>query len=190
MFEWFFKWWDTFLQSALWQAFLSHFSWVDWIAFLALFLGVIYGLKNGFLAEVSEIFEICVVIAAVGFSFPRFQLFLAQHVKSIPAETLPSVAYITAAIGLWFAIGLTFRVLRKFFHTETAAPIRLIGGGILGGIHLLIIFSFFSQAILLMPARELKLGYDKSNSFTGSAMARLAPTIQNVLLEPFKDTKI
>lgn len=186
MMDWFFQWFDKLAQSAVMHYIADHFQWVDWFAGLFFVLGVIYGLRNGLLAEVAEIAQIMAVIYLTFEWDGKVEYLIRTYVKSTPADTADAAAYIVTGGLLWAAFGLLFKFLRRYFHAQLAAPLKNGGGALLGGFHLLIILSFLCQAILLMPYSAPKKAFQAGESYTGLTVAGLAPRIHGMIAQPEK----
>jgi len=184
MIDWIFSWFDQLAESLVWNAILSQLKWVDWFAGLFLVLGIIYGIKNGFMAEIAEIMELTVVIFFVFEYDDWLAVLLKNHVKWLPGDSVPVTSFILLAAAVWLTVGLTVRYLKKLVHAEVVKSIKMIGGAVLGGFHLLLIFSFISQAIILLPSAKLRKVYEQGVSYSGYMIAQLAPTVHKVLAEP------
>lgn len=163
---------------------LDSLAWVDWFALLFAFLGVIYGIQNGFLAEIAEILQVMAVIFLTFYLTPHVELFVRQNLRFIPHQALPSASYVVTGAAIWAAAGVLFYLCRRFFHTDLTKPLRTIGGGILGAVHLIIIFSFLVQTVMLMPLTQPKKALQKGGSLTGNYILALAPAIADMVAHP------
>lgn len=186
MIETVFQWFQNFFTSYYVQFMLNNFQWVDWFALLFFVLGVIYGIQNGFMSEVMEIVQIMIVIYFVLEYYTNLQSLVRNAIPQLPAESLKGFCFIAMALFVWGIAGLLYKFLRKFFHTTMAKPLRYIGGATLGGIHLLVIFSFLCQGILLLPFRGLHKAFDPGSSYAGTYMKDLAPKIHDMIAEPIR----
>jgi|GEM_PF-1399362 len=184
MAESFFQWFDVAVQKLMTGMFLDSIAWVDWLAFLFLFLGILYGVQNGFLAEIAEILQIMVVIFIVIHCYPYVELFMHNHLRQLPKDSRAAIAYVLTAATIWGLAALIFKYARNFFHTDLTKPLRLIGGGFLGGIHLIIIFSFLLQAVTLMPLSQPKKALQEGGSISGYYIASLAPAVHAMFANP------
>lgn len=186
MIDWLFQWFDKLAQSAVMHYIADHFQWVDWFAGIFFIVGVIYGIKNGLLAEVAEIAQIMVVIyLAIEFD-SKVEYLIRTYLKYISTESVKSTAYIATGGAIWAVAGLIFQFFRRFFHAKLSAPIKSFGGGLLGGFHFLIIFSFLCQAVILLPYREPKKSFEAGESYSGAMIAALAPRIHGMVAQPDK----
>ncbi len=184
MLDWVFGWFDKLAQTALLHYLIEHFQWVDWFAVLFLVLGIIYGIQNGLLAEVAEIGQIMAVIYLTYEFNTKVENFIRNYVDFVPHDTVRATAFIVTGGVLWGIAALIFKLLRRFFHAQVAAPLRYAGGALLGGFHLLIIFSFICQAILLLPYRQPKKAFESGASYSGRYIADLAPRIHDMVSSP------
>ena len=184
MLDWVFGLFDKLAQTALLHYLAEHFQWVDWFAILFLVLGVVYGIQNGLLAEVAEIGQIMAVIYLTYEFIGTAANLIRNYLDFVPDDTAKAVAFIATGGCFWGLAALVFKLLRKFFHAQVAAPLRYLGGGLLGGFHLLIIFSFICQAILLLPYHPPKKAFEKGSSYSGRYIADLAPRIHDMVPRP------
>lgn len=186
MIDWFFQWFDKLAQSAVMHYVAEHFQWVDWFAALFFILGVIYGIQNGLLSEVAEIAQIMAVIYLTIEFDGKIEYLIRTHLQFVPQDSVKATAYIVTGGSLWAAAGLLFQFLRRFFHAQLSAPLKNFGGGLLGGFHLLIIFSFLCQAVILLPYRPVKKAFEAGESYSGVTIAALAPRIHGMIAQPDK----
>lgn len=183
MLDWFFNFFDQIAQNMVWQSIFAHFNWVDGFAMLFMILGIAYGLQKGLMSEIAEIFEICVVITLTHEFYVKLDYFLRVHFRKLPEEPIAAVSFILTGSIVWLIIGIAASQLKKLVHTQMAPLLRLSGGVFLGVIHLLLIYSFISQAVLLMPMAKLKTAYDVGNSTLGPAIARLSPKVHRIVTQ-------
>lgn len=184
MFEGITNFFDRFTHQFVMETLFAHAQWVDWFAVLFIVLGIIYGVQNGFFAEVAEIFQIMFVIYLVLEHYKKLQRVLLLHVTFIPDESTAGAAYILMGIVIWVTAGLLTRFLRRFFHIKAAQPLRRAGGAVLGAFHLFVIFSFLCQTLLLLPVRQPKRAFEKGGSYMGHFAAQLAPRIHDMIAQP------
>lgn len=185
------EWWNDFTQRIITGAFLNSAAWVDGFALLFIFLGIIYGTQNGLLSEIAEILQIMIVIFIVFQFYGGVELFIRNHLKFIPRDSAAAAGYVTMLIAVWLAAAFIYKFLKRLFHTQLARPLHVIGGALLGGVHLLIIFSFLVQTVNLMPISDPKKALQKGGSISGHYVAAIAPAIHTMILNPlqiFQDT--
>lgn len=188
MFDWFFSFMDQVAQNFVVRMILDHAQWVDWFALLFLVLGVLYGIQQGLMSEIAEILQIMVVIFLTFLSYKKLQKFLTPVFEELrfSVRFYEGISYILAGMVIWIAAGLLFKVLSKNFHTKAAKPLHYLGGAVLGAFHLIIIFSFICQAIMLLPYRKAQTAFAKEASFTGAYVIDLAPRINQMFSVPFE----
>lgn len=186
MFDWFFKLFDKLTQSVVWDTLLSHFQWVDWFAGIFLIIGILYGLKNGLIAEIGEILELTIVIFIVHDQYGQLVHLMTKYMDYIPAVYRPPTAFVVTAAPVFSLVHFIFTQLKKLIHADVIKPLKYIGGVLLGAVHLLLFYSFLVQAILLIPSHDLKKSLDKGNSYTGEYIAKLSPAVYEIFKHPFE----
>jgi len=184
--EWLFSWFDQVVRLLVMYSLWEKFEWVDGFALIFLVLGILYGLQNGLFRELAEILQILIVIYLVLEYWDKVKRLLLEYVKFLPEEAVNPAAFILTAVAVWVLAAVILRFFDRFFHAKTSRSMRLLGGGILGGIHLLIIFSFISQGIMKMPFKRTVKVYEAGNSYTGYYLANLAPKIHQMFAQPLK----
>lgn len=177
MFQPFFQWVDGLTQGPFWQSLFGRFLWVDWMTFLFGVVGFISGAIKGLVTEIGGLVALLVIITSVFFFQPQAQIFLAGLFPQIPLALLEPVGYILLAVASWGLVHLASKVLHKLVHTEVAAPLRITGGALVGTVRFLILWSFISQALLLMPLKSIRRAYGQGQSVTGYSISRLAPRL-------------
>lgn len=188
MFDWFFNFLDQAAQNFVVRMILDHAQWVDWFALLFLVLGILYGIQQGLMAEIAEIIQIMFVIFLTFLSYETVEKFLAPYYAQmqLPVRFNDGISYILTGMVIWIAAGLLYKLLRKYFHTKAAKPLHYFGGAVLGACHLMIIFSFICQSVMLLPYRKAQMAFGKEASFTGSYVIDLAPRINQMFSVPLE----
>lgn len=188
MFDWLFNFIDQAAQNFVIRMILDHAQWVDWFALLFLVLGILYGIQQGMMSEIAEILQIMVVIFLTFLFYEQIQKLLLPVFEkvSLPQKFHEGMAYILTGMTIWIIAGLIYKFLRKRFHTQAAKPLHYIGGAVLGAFHLIIIFSFLCQSVMLLPYRKAQIAFAKDTSFTGAYVIALAPRINEMFQVPGK----
>ena len=183
MLDWLFNLFDRIAENVFWKTVVHNFHWVDWLVVIFAIVGILYGLRKGLMSELGGILEICIVIALTHEYYVNLQFYFRRLFSKLPEEPLPAVSFILAGSGIWFVVGFVASRLRKVVHTQMAPLLRLSGGAVLGVIHMLLICSFISQVILLMPIPSLKKSYEPGSSTFGAGIARMAPAVHHLITE-------
>lgn len=181
-----FQWLDKFAHNFVIQLLMDHSAWVDWFALLFVIIGIAYGIQNGFMTELAEIFQILVVIFLTFFLYDPTLHLMLKWKRFVPVSTdlIEAFTFFAVGISIWILLAIIYKFIKKFFHMQVAKELRVIGGAILGSVHLFIIFSFICQALILMPFSDVKKPFEKGHSFTGIYLKDLAPKIYESILNP------
>lgn len=183
MLDWFFNFFDRIAQSMIWKSIFTHLNWVDGFAVLFVIAGIVYGLRNGFMGELAEILEICIVITLTHEFYVKLDYLLRRLFTRLPEDPIAAVSFILTGSAAWFVVGFVAARLKKLVHTKMTPLLHMSGGAVLGAVHLLLIFSFISQAVILMPIGLLRRGYEPENSTFGRVIARLSPRVHHVVTQ-------
>lgn len=178
--DWFFSLFDRIAQSVIWQSVLSHFQWIDWFALVLFVVGVIYGLKSGLLSELAELLG-AVIVIYVAHEFDDRLTGLVLRFVQVPQETIAPMSFILVAVSAWFGLVFIAKYFKKFFHAKTAAPLSILGGGLMGGLHVIVLLSIVCHAIILLPLPSLHKTFEPGNSYSGDFLAQLTPRIHRVI---------
>ena len=182
--DWFFNGFDHLMQSYLWKSILAHFEWIDWATLLFLFLGIVFGIKNGLLRVLVEIIELLVVIYLVFKFYKLVGVTIQTILPKIPVSTIDFMGFFLTMIVTWGAMAFIDSILRKLINTQLFAPLRIIGGALAGGFYLILVLSFFAQAAVRIPHRPLTRVFDPGNSYTGHYLVRVIPKVYKVIDAP------
>lgn len=175
--EWLHSFWAKISQAIFWQNVINHIHWLDWITAAFVIFGVMYGVKKGFFREVVEILEMIIIIFLTHLYYPILLSFLTSYIPKMTPHSLAPAAFILTGLAAWFVVSFFDRPLQKWVHSKLPNFLR-ISGGVVGGIfHFLILWSFISQAILLMPIKTFPRLYESGHSVTGPFTKELVPAI-------------
>lgn len=180
MLDWFFSLFDRIAQTVIWKSVLSHFQWIDWIVVVLFIMGVIYGLKSGLISELTEVLG-AVIVIYVAHEFDDHLTRLVLKFIQVPQETIAPMSFILVAVSAWFTLVFIAKYFKKFFHAKTAAPLSVLGGGLIGGLHVIVLLALVCQAIILLPLPSLHKTFEPGNSYSGEYLAQLTPRIHRVI---------
>jgi len=186
MLDWLFSFFDKIAQNVLIKMLADHFVWVDWFALLFVVLGIVYGYQNGFIAEIAEIAQIMAVIFLTFENYKHLQSLVMHFYAFLPKDYVSGISYGVTGIAIWALFGILYKHLGKIFHTDVPKPLKTGGGALLGAVHLLIIFSFFCQTIILLPFPTARKPLTGGGSFSGAYIGELAPKIHAMFADPLK----
>ncbi|MDP3919715.1 MAG: CvpA family protein [Candidatus Omnitrophota bacterium] len=187
--SWLFEKFEGFFQILVLDSILAQTQWVDWALLVFVIVGILYGIQNGLMSEMADIVQMTIVIVLVLSLYEGPIYVIQKYLRFVPNESVKALGFIVTAVAIWVAIGLIFRLLKSLVHTKTAVPLKVTGGAVLGGIHLIMIYSLISQAVILMPMPTITAVYQKGRSYTGYYIAKLAPNIHRAITDPTGQNK-
>lgn len=171
-----------FLKPYIWQNLYKSMQGPDWFTVLFVIVGIFYGMRKGLMRELVEIFEF-VVIIFLTFAYLEIVVSILSNSLSIPSEKLAPVAFVLGAWVIWMAVAYLDKTLQKLLVSKLPEFIKTLGGTALGVIHLLLIWSFLSQAIILIPSEKTKEVYAEKKSLTGAKVRDLAPRVYRTVAD-------
>ena len=173
-------------QGMFWRSLLESFHWVDWFTVAFVLVGLVYGIRKGLMRELVEVLELILIIFLV-YNYKEFFLgFLKSLFPSLSNRFLEPAVFILVALAFWFLVAFLDGYLQKVEHSQVTKGIKVIGGGLTGIFHFLIIWSLISQVLMLLPARSLARSYEPGSSLSGEKVLGIAPLIQGMIRNPSK----
>ena len=170
-------WIQRLMQKAFWQTFLQGVDWIDIAFAIFVLIGLVYGARKGLMRELAEIFELLIFNFLVYRFFEKIIIVLSNNFPGLSQGVTAPAGFILTAMAVGVILTVIDSYLKRLVHTQLIAPIRVLGGMILGVCQWVFLLSFISQAILLLPIGSLHKTYLKGNSHTGQWMAKLSPEV-------------
>ena len=171
-------------EGFFWKTLLSQVNWVDWFTLGFIILGVVYGSRKGFMREIVEILELFLVIF-LSYDYKGFLFsFLRSLFPKMTSRMLEPTVLMLSFIFFALLIAFIDRYLQKIAHAQTAAPLKIIGGGLLGAMQFMLVWSLISQVLILAPYIHVAKAYEKENSVSGKNIETMAPAVYQALTQP------
>lgn len=163
---------------------LAGAAWIDWIAVFGVFLGFIWGVKQGIMRMIVEIAELMLVIFLVMLVYKNLAGFLSNILGSGAYKVAEPIAFFLTTAIVFLAVAFIDSFLKKLMHTEVVAPLRILGGAILGMIHSILLLGLLTQAVLTWPFWGTKKVFEPGNSKFGSALRVVVPVVFDLMTDP------
>lgn len=180
-----FDWFDKIFQAIFVKSVMAHFEWLDWVTAVIVMVGIVYGARRGLMREIVEILEmILITILVLLYQKPLASLF-GIYLSFIHAASIPAVSFILLASAIWGLVIFIDGHIKKWLHAQLPVWLKTAGGALLGAVHFLIIWSFLSYGILLLPLPKLRKNYDSGQSYSGVLVKEIAPKILKIAQSPF-----
>ena len=186
MIDWIQDFVNKIFQIVFWKTLLSKINWIDWITVAFVLLGIVYGIRKGFLRMIAEILEFMVILYVTFFCQKPLADFLSNTASLLTPRAAEPVAFIVIALPIWFLIAVLDRHMQKWVHGKLTGIARGLGGAFLGGFYFILIWSFISQAVILYPYGGLSKLYKTGGSVTGTKIKALAPVLYSIVMNPEK----
>ncbi len=180
-----FSWFQDFFQAIFVKSAIARFEWLDWLTGVFILVGVVYGMRKGLMREIVEILEmILIVVLVLIYHKPLLHIF-DVYLSFIPHVSAPAVSFILLGGAVWGVVAFLDGHVRKWIQAQVPPILKAGGGALLGAVHFLLIWSFISQGILLLPVAKLRRSYDSGHSYSGPLIQKLAPKILKIVETPF-----
>lgn len=184
--EWISQGFDRLVQSAVWRSVLSQAQWIDWLVLIAAILGLMQGIKKGFMTVLGDILQLMAVIVLTLEFEGKVSAILSTYAVFLPEAWMKTCGFAIAAIVFWWVVRFMSQFLAKIISAQTSSQLKVVGGGLCGVVYALLLLSFISQGILLSPLESLKTVYEKNASHTGFKLAHMAPKIHQLVIHPLQ----
>ena len=184
MFNQIIDWFSHLFKGVAWDVIIAHFQWNDWFLLTMILLGILYGAKQGFIRQIVEILETCVITAMIIEHYPNVSEFFRSRVPIVPWNYTEVISFFLLLFSIWITFGVVDRIMREWIHANTILGLKLVGGIILGAVNFILITSLFVQGILLIPSFQIKKVFEGGNSYTGIYMVDLAQDVHGYLFHP------
>jgi hypothetical protein len=190
--DWFTEFFSKIFEGMFWSSLLSKIHWVDWFTVGFGMLGIVYGSRKGLMRILVEILELVLIVYLV-FAYKGILLgFIKYLLPKLTERTLEPPVLILSAMVFWFVVAFLDKHLQKLVSAKTEPVLKMTGGAVFGAVQFLIIWSFISHVLIIMPVFSLARAYEPGNSLTGKQVKGIAPFIYGMLSDPAKtltDTK-
>ncbi len=179
----FFIWAKGFFQGLALHNDLQSLHLFDLTFVLFLFLGMIYGMKRGFLRMMVETLEFCAVIFFTMDNYEWLALWMTQHFRkiSMPESLALGTAFFFLLTSVWAAVMVVDLYLKEWVSAKTQPILRVIGGGIFGIINFFLIFSMVCKGLFLIPNPEVQHVFWVGHSHFGPDLANVISDVYRLL---------
>lgn len=184
MFDWLGNLFQSILESLMWKSILLRFPWIDLVAYVFIFMGILVGMRKGLIRTLGLILEVGVWIVIV----LEFHASAESMVNLFTPYSMRQWAGFIAFVILFVIVGVLVvavaDAVQKIFHTTLKGSIKTIGGGLAGGFCGLLFWSFLSQGFMTMPVKPIQKKYYSSSTYMGTAVRFLASDL-HASIHPF-----
>ncbi len=164
-------WFDGLGHQFNWKFDFSLLHPFDYFFLTFLLLGLIYGIKRGFLRTTVELFEFFIVIFAVVGNYDWLSANLVHWLQKLPESVAKPTAYFLILSLVWAAVIVIDQNLKQLIQAKTFPPLKIFGGAILGVLYFLLIFALISKGLSLMPQDSISRLFNVGNTRFGSALS-------------------
>ncbi len=181
--EWFWQFVESLHKSAVVVA-LQGFQPVDWIVLFVMLWGLAIGSRKGFSEMFGKVLGIFLVSMLVVSFYGQFADVITLHTL-IPKAIANGFAFFLLTIFCWLSVSWCLNAFGKILKVEAQGLLKTLGGMVLGGLRMLLLMSFIVQFLLFLPIDALQKAFKQGRTYTGHALARLVPDLQEVVVGPF-----
>jgi hypothetical protein len=184
--DWFKDFFSKIFEGMFWSSLLSRIDWVDWFTIGFLLLGIVYGSRKGLMRILVETLELILIVYLV-FAYKGILLgFVKFLLPKLSDRMLEPPVLILSAMVFWFVVAFIDKYLQKMVSAKTEPVLKMAGGAVFGALQFLIIWSFISHVLIIMPVFSMGRAYETGSSLTGSQVKGIAPFIHGMLSDPSK----
>lgn len=158
----------TYLQM---MTLFARIGWVDVVALILIFWGMVVGIKRGLEIELPLFLEIA-ISNFVTFHYYRVLGGILCAKLSAPEGPAYFFSFLGIAIGSVLALRLFFKVLGTLVSLKFMNAISRTGGAAVGALRFIFIFSLLSYFLLLLPLGFFQNSYTAERSWSGPFFAQ------------------
>ncbi|GEM_PF-1630926 len=169
---------------------LAKIGWVDVVALLLIFWGLVAGIKRGLEVELPKFLEIAVstVITFHYYEFVGSRLHTSLSAPESPAQFF---SFLGIAVVSVLALRLFFKILGTLVSLKFMTGISRVGGALTGALRWILTFSLLSYFILMLPLNSIKNSFTAERSWSGPFFAQTSQKFYRLATyyAPFQLTK-
>jgi uncharacterized membrane protein required for colicin V production len=164
---------------------LQSFQPIDWILLFVILWGLGQGSRKGFSDMFGKLLGIFLVSMLTLSFYGRVAAFLSSNISFLPLPVAKPLAFFLLTIFLWLSVSWCVNIFGKFFKMEAQGMLKTLGGMVLGGARMMLLMSFLAQFLLFLPIDAVQRAFKPGHTYTGYTIARLAPDLHKLVVEPF-----
>ncbi len=176
------KWFESFFKALTFNDKFNGFHVYDMIFLLFLLIGMIYGIRKGFLRAMMEFLQFLVVMF---FTLDNYEwlaqwLMTTSHKIKIPESLALTVSYFFVMSVVWAAIIVLDTTFRKWIQSKTQPALRATGGAFFGIAYFFFVFALISTGLSLVPQPDLHQIFILGSSRFGPSLSTAAPELYQI----------
>ncbi len=169
-----------------WHDLFQGFVWLDWVLFLSAFTAVVLGVYRGFGFFLAKIFYLIAMTLSVMLIYPWLAGAATRYLSFAKAGFWNPFFFAVTLAGMFFIFkklaALRAKKMNPSFHPLWE---RVIGAGI-GFYFSVLLISFISQFLLLLPSKSVKTLYGSRGARYGAVLKQFVPEVVNAALTPVR----
>ncbi len=168
-------------------ALLTKIGWVDVVALVLIFWGLVIGFKRGLEIELPKFLEAAVATVVTLHYYQAVGDIL--HVN-LSAPTYPAqvLSFLGIALGCFLIVRLFFKILATLVTISFMGTVSRVGGALAGSLRFILAFSLLSFFLLMMPLDFFKDSFSFERSWSGPFFAQTSEKLYRLTTYylPFK----
>ncbi len=176
-----------FVQAwKIWHALFHDYIWLDWILFTACVIVVVFGLRKGFDFFFGKLIQLLIIVFAVMLLYPWCADWASERLAFAKSVFWQPVFFVVICAGIVFLI-------QKISHLQPGkAPVQLqplgdrLVGAFAGFFFAILMLSFLSQFVLLLPEKSVKEVYEVGKSRYGYILRDFVPYLIDGTMTPIR----
>lgn len=179
---------DSIQKSAMYLV-IKDLAPIDWVAIFFVLFGMLQGSRKGFIDMLAKSLNVTIVIILTLTFYPLISAYLVKTIQALPKAVANPLVFIPTGVVAWLVTGWCFNVIGRIFKVEVSSFLKFFGGVFFGGIYSVLLLSLFVQMVLLIPGEMTQKPFTQRGSYSGQALAKLAPGVQRFVAAPFVGTR-
>ena len=174
------------LQKSVAVSALHRFSPFDWIVAIALFWGLVQGSRKGFSDMFGKLLGIFLVSMVTLNFYPTGAVYLNSYLPVLPVKVAEPFVFFLLSVFLWLSVSWCINVFGKMLKVEAQGMLKTLGGMAAGVLRMMLLLSFLSQFLLLLPIASLQELFKPGSTYTGYTISRTVPDLHKLVVSSFR----
>lgn len=178
------------LQKSTAASLLRSFALTDWIILIAIFWGWIQGGRKGFSDMFGKLLAISLVSVLTLSFYPGIAAFLIENLSGLSQTVAEPFSFLMLAVFLGLSVTWCINLFGKLFTVEAQGIFKTLGGVIFGVLRMILLLSFLSQFLLLLPIKPLQQIFKPGRTYAGYTISRFVPDLHKLVMTPFQKSAL
>ncbi len=167
--------WDFLLKAVIT---IGSLQWIDVLFLLLLLYGWIRGFRNGLSTLMGNVLQVLLTVTVTIEYYEAVAASFGVH-QPIMSIALKFLTFLVFTVAFYFTFGFALKAVAGILRIQFQGILDKVLGGLLGAFHAVLILSFVSYFLILIPGKAIKELYEE-RALTGPFLADTCPQIHHL----------